>query len=161
MYQTPSGYDEYKQLFNQDLQPSELVPYFIGDTEFYRINNRDSFMSDISDAEVILEYGIYPAFLNGKTQIKENVEKALVEMSLSKQPLCVYQAVQFLNAENMLRQYYETVPFTLEQKEILANIKASLQTDEMKNDMTHYKVGEFANYQDSMLDMVERIILTF
>ncbi|WP_444811507.1 NAD glycohydrolase toxin immunity factor, partial [Streptococcus canis] len=53
------------------------------------------------------------------------------------------------------------VPFTVDQEPILTNIKVALSNEDLKNKMKTYQIGEFACYQDSMFDMLERVLLTF
>ncbi|MDO5365994.1 MAG: NAD glycohydrolase inhibitor [Streptococcus dysgalactiae] len=161
MYNCPKGYEQYATLFNKPLSKSELIRYFVGQDKTHRLTNRDSLMSDISDLEFILEYCLYPTFLQGKKDIKELVQEALVDMSVSNDPIQVYQALLFLNSQKMMLNYYETVPFTVNPEPILTNIKTALSNTDLKNKMKTYQVGEFACYQDSMFDMLERVLLTF
>ncbi|MGT2887189.1 NAD glycohydrolase inhibitor [Streptococcus didelphis] len=161
MYKIPKGLEHYQEIFQKELPLKDLIKFFIGTDKDYRITSRDSYMGDISDPEVILEYGIYPVFVQGKVQVKDKLEKALLEMSKSHQALALYQVVQFLNGENMLLNYYESLPFYLNREEILSNIKIAMANEHIRQDMKEYKSGEFAHYKDSMLDMVERTIDTF
>ncbi|HEQ1278307.1 TPA: NAD glycohydrolase inhibitor [Streptococcus pyogenes] len=161
MYKVPKSLEHYQKMFQKEVTVNDLKKYLIGSDKEYRITRRDSYMGDISDTEVILEYGVYPAFIKGYTQLKANIEEALLEMSNSGQALDIYQAVQTLNAENMLLNYYESLPFYLNRQSILANITKALKDAHIREAMVHYKLGEFAHYQDTMLDMVERTIETF
>ncbi|EIQ82106.1 UNVERIFIED_CONTAM: NAD glycohydrolase inhibitor [Streptococcus canis] len=161
MYNCPNGYEQYVALFNKSLSKRELIRYFVGQDKTHRLTSRDSLMSDISDSEFIFEYCLYPSFLQGKTEIKELVQEALLEMSVSNDPIQVYQALLFLNSQKLMLRYYETVPFTVDQEPILTNIKVALSNEDLKNKMKTYQIGEFACYQDSMFDMLERVLLTF
>lgn len=161
MYNCPSGYEKYIPLFNKTLDKETLTHYFVGQDKKYRLNNRESLMSDISDTEFILEYCLYPVFLQGKTDIKDLTQETLLNMSTSNDPIQIYQALLFLNSQNMLLQYYEAVPFIIEQEPILSNIKKALGDTTLVNKMKTYQVGEFAQYKDSLFDTLERVLQTF
>ncbi|EHI69459.1 NAD glycohydrolase inhibitor [Streptococcus ictaluri] len=161
MYKIPKGLEDYQKIFQEERSLKEFITFFIGKDKNYRITKRDSYMGDISDPEVILEYSIYPLYIKGKTQLKEKVEEALLEMSKSGKALYIYQVVQFINGENMLLNYYEELPFYLNRDQILSHVKQALADDHIRQEMKTYKTGEFAHYKDTMLDMVERIMDTF
>lgn len=148
--------DRYLVIFQKAEANGKLRECFVGEDKEYRINNRDSYISSVTDPEVLLEFVLYPLYVDGNISVKGRLLNILLEFVQSNKPLEYYQAFSFLCGEMMLSKVYGEIPFELFDESIARVMMDRLS--EMADKLKQYKDGDFGKYKNTMYDMVCEII---
>ena len=56
---------------------------FLGTDAEYRIGHRDSYYQDITDVHILLEYSLYPIYVEGDFDIPDRISDILKELASS------------------------------------------------------------------------------
>lgn len=105
----------------------KLVIY--GAVPDYRINNRYSYYQDLTDAEDLIRYGLYPVYLKYGLNIDELTRKAIEEMIENGSEREVSQAFDYIMSELSNREDYSNLPFSIVDKELMYKLKDRLKKD--------------------------------
>ncbi len=148
--------NKYKNLF-QDLEKGKNdKKCLIGSDIRYRITIQDSYFHNISDTDVIFEYCLYPLYVNGDIDIKNRIQKRLLEMANASDVLEVFQVYNFIMSQDMLCRIYTDVPFMIDFSDIINTLISKMGSYEQ--DMKEYRANGFDSYRESLWDNVQRIL---
>ncbi|MCM1494869.1 MAG: NAD glycohydrolase inhibitor [Bacteroides sp.] len=111
---------------------------FIGRERQYRMTERDSYYTDISDMNVVLLYCIYPLHVNGHTEIREEVQEIIKEMAESRDVLQIYQVFSLIVSQEIKKDIYSNLPVEIDFSEVLDTLFA--KRVELEEEMKAYKL---------------------
>ena len=148
--------DEYMKPYLKAKEQNNIQRCFLGEDKKFRINNKDSYIKNLTDPTVLLEYVIYPLYLDGDTTVKEELIDTILQFADSTYPIEFYHASSFLCGEEMLLKLYKELPFVVFDKTIAKRMSGRLE--EMRLPMQNYKEGDFGKYMNTMYDIVQGII---
>lgn len=117
------------------------VEAFLGSDLNYRITHRDSLIQDYTDINVLLECCLYPLYVKGDTDIVERTEAILTQFSTSGSVVKLYQVSCFIRRQNSLLTRYEGLPFNIQTKQLVLNIKESLS--QLREEEKAYQIEFF------------------
>lgn len=160
MYKKPNQLmlNHYTERYQRARDDGELLKCVIGNDSEYRINSRDSYYANISDPEIILEYVLYPQYVDGDIGVEIEIKRVLEQLAMSENALCYFQAFSFVSAEMMMKKYFGEIPFSVVSGELIAILKNRLAS--MSDKLQTYNEGDFGSYQNTMFDTVQTIIET-
>lgn len=140
--------DRYLQSYEKAKEDKDIKACYLGLDRQFRIVSRDSYISTLTDPEVMLEYVLYPQYCDGNIEIKAEVFGMMVYFIQSDNAIELYQAFSFLCAEMMMSKFFGKMPFTIFDKELAKVMKEKVV--KMKNSLISFKDGDFGKYKTSM-----------
>lgn len=146
---------KYQAIYLAAEKENEAIQCFTGVDKEYRITTRDSYYSDISDMDSVLELCIYPLYEKGNTEIKDRLQKIIEEMANSDDVLQIFQVFNLIMAQDIAIKLNSSIPFEIDFSTIMETLlqkKATLE-EEMKN----YQDNGFDRFRESIWDCIERI----
>ena len=115
----------FQKIYMDALKINNVKKCLTGVDPKFRINEKSSYFTDISDTDTIFMYCIYPLYYNGYTDIKSDFEKILLEMAYSDDIIEVFQVYNFILSQDHIcgKNYeaplYDDIPFTIDFSEII------------------------------------------
>lgn len=105
--------DRYLQIYEKAKENKNIKACYLGLDKQFRIIRRDSYISILTDPEVMFEYILYPQYCDGNTEIKAEVFDMMVSFIQSDNAVELYQAFSFLSAEIMMSKFLGEIPFVV------------------------------------------------
>ena len=149
--------DRYMKPYLNAKEQNDIQKCFLGYDERFRVYNNDSFIKCLTDPEVLLEYVIYPLYLDGDLTVKQALIDTVLKFVDSANPIEFFQAFNYLCGEEMLLKVYKELPFVIFDKNIANRMINRLE--QMKLPMQNYKKQDYGKYMNTMYDMVQEIII--
>ena len=144
--------DQYLQFYKNAKENKDIKACYLGVDKQFRIISRDSYISTLTDPEVMLDYVLYPQYCDGNIEIKAEVFGMMVSFIQSDNAIELYQAFSFLCAEMMMSKFFGKIPFTIFDKELAKVMKEKVV--KMKNSLISFKDNDFGKYKTSMYDII-------
>ena len=144
--------DHYVQLYKKSKENNDIKACYLGLDKQFRIVSRDSYISTLTDPEVMFEYVLYPQYCDGDIEIKTEVFGMMVSFIQSNNTIELYQAFSFLCAEMMMNKFLGEIPFVVFDKKLAKMMKKKAL--EMKKTLISFKDGDFGKYKTSMYDVI-------
>ncbi len=144
--------DQYLQFYKNAKENKDIKACYLGVDKQFRIISRDSYISTLTDPEVMFEYVLYPQYCDGNIKIKAEVFGMMVSFIQSDNAIELYQAFSFLCAEMMMSKFFGKIPFTIFDKELAKVMKEKVV--KMKNSLISFKDGDFGKYKTSVYDVI-------
>lgn len=144
--------EQYLQLYKKAKENKDIKACYLGVDKQFRIISRDSYISTLTDPEVMLEYVLYPQYCEGNIKIKAEVLDMMISFTQSNNAIELYQAFSFLSAEMMMCKFFGEIPFVIFEKKLAKMMKKKAL--EMKNSLISFKDGDFGKYKTSMYDVI-------
>lgn len=128
---------------------------FTGKDKKYRFTLRDSYFDTITDTDVLLQYCLYPLYMKGYTEIKDEVQAIVKEMASSINVIEIYQVFSLIMSQEIKESTYSNIPFKIDFKEIIE--KLLNRKNQLKVDMQNYKDNGFDRFGQSIWNYIETI----
>ena len=144
--------DRYLQIYEKAKENKNIKACYLGLDKQFRIIRRDSYISILTDPEVMFEYILYPQYCDGNTEIKAEVFDMMVSFIQSDNAVELYQAFSFLSAEIMMSKFLGEIPFVVFDKKVAKMMKKKAL--EMKKTLISFKDSDFGKYKTSMYDII-------
>ena len=125
--------EQYLQLYKKAKENKDIKACYLGVDKQFRIISRDSYISTLTDPEVMLEYVLYPQYCEGNIKIKAEVLDMMISFTQSNNAIELYQAFSFLSAEMMMCKFFGEIPFVIFEKKLAKMMKKKAL--EMKNSL--------------------------
>lgn len=122
---------------------------FRGD-QSYKINDRSSYFSSITDIDVLIEHCLYPLYTTGDIQVKKETEEVLKNFSTSNRILDIYQFLTYLTYQREDVLINKSFAFKIEFQTMIPDlIKSYLALDRETFQVEDEKL---------MLDFIDRMV---
>ena len=144
--------DQYLRIYEKSKESKDIKACYLGVNKQFRIISRDSYISTVTDPEVMLEYVLYPQYCEGNIKIKAEALDMMISFIQSNNAIELYQAFSFLSAEMMMCKFFGEIPFVIFDKKLAKMMKKKAL--EMKNLLISFKDGDFGKYKTSMYDVI-------
>lgn len=129
---------------------------FIGNEVEYRMTSRESAFSSITDPAVLLEYCVYPLYINGDKEIGTRIQAILRELVSKANIIGIYQAVRFIYIQDRFIKKYEKLPMIVDVSGIVRGLLC--EVEKLREQMKEYREGEFALYPKNMYELVQGML---
>lgn len=126
--------DRYLQIYEKAKENKNIKACYLGLDKQFRIIRRDSYISILTDPEVMFEYILYPQYCDGNTEIKAEVFDMMVSFIQSDNAVELYQAFSFLSAEIMMSKFLGEIPFVVFDKKLAKMMKKKAAGNEKNTD---------------------------
>jgi len=138
-------------IYQRSIKQKREKDCFIGKDPSYRITTRTSQFTTLTDIRALLEYCLYPLFVNGDTDIPDRISKIIVEILDEDDVAAILQVVNFFYMQSLLLADYTELPFVIQPGEYKEKMTEVLSCH--REVMENYKEGEFSLYRRSMYQM--------
>lgn len=98
--------NQYLRIYEKSKENNDIKACYLGLDKQLRIVSGDSYISTLTDPEVMLEYVLYPQYCDGNIEIKAEVFGMMVSFIQSDNAIELYQAFSFLCAEMMMSKFF-------------------------------------------------------
>ena len=112
---------------------------FLGTEAKYRFRQRDSYELDSTDIGVLMEYCLYPLYVEGDRDIARRAFDILKDFGLSNDLMKLKKVTQYISNQKWFVTNYYDIPFVIETDELVRNIieSTSYLSDDQKRTYTY------------------------
>ena len=162
---------EYYQNFVKDyreiMKEGKEAEVFLGTEAKYRFRQRDSYDVDSTDIGVLMEYCLYPLYVEGDRDIARRTFDILKDFSLSVDLVKLDKVTDYISMQGSRLRRYTSLPFVIETDELVRNIIESISklSDEQKRTYTYERLCNVLDrsplYRQCDEEKVEKILKEF
>ena len=140
---------------------------FLGTEAWYCFRQRDSYELDSTDIGVLIEYCLYPLYVEGDRDIARRTFEILKEFSLSNDLMRLKKVMKYISIQSKWMKKYTSLPFVIETDELVRNIIESISklSDEQKRTYTYERLCNVLDrsplYRQCDEEKVEKILKEF
>ena len=140
---------------------------FLGTEAKYRFRQRDSYELDSTDIGVLMEYCLYPLYVEGDRDIARRAFDILKDFSLSNDLMKLKKVTQYISNQKWFVTNYYDIPFVIETDELVRNIieSTSYLSDDQKRTYTYEGLCNVldrnSEYRQCDEEKVEKILKEF
>ena len=140
---------------------------FLGTEAKYCFRQRDSYELDSTDIGVLMEYCLYPLYVEGDRDIARRAFDILKDFSLSNDLMKLKKVTQYISNQKWFVTNYYDIPFVIETDELVRNIIESTShlSDDQKQTYTYEGLCNVLDrnpeYRQCDEEKVEKILKEF
>ena len=140
---------------------------FLGTEAKYCFRQRDSYELDSTDIGVLIEYCLFPLYVEGDEDIAKRTFEILKDFSLSNDLMKLKKVTQYISNQKWFVTNYYDIPFVIETDELVRNIIESTShlSDDQKRTYTYEglcnELERNPEYRQCDEEKVEKILKEF
>ena len=163
----PKDYQSFINFYRNVMEEGKEEEEFLGTNARYRIRQRDSYDVDSTDIGVLMEYCLYPLYVEGDRDIALRAFDILKDFSLSVDLVKLDKVTDYISIQNWFLTEYSNLPFVIEIDELVKNIIESISklSDEQKHTYTYERLCNVLDrsplYRQCDEEKVEKILKEF
>ena len=148
--------DKYTKIYTDAKENGQSKQCLLGKNEQYRIAYEDSDVPTLSDPSLVLEYVLYPSYIDGNEDVKEELINVITEFINSNDPLEYLQAYRYLREETFNEKFFYQTPFSIFDESFIEQMIYRLP--EMEDRLMSCKTENFSKREISVYDKICNII---
>ena len=163
----PKDYQNFVKHYLEVMREGKEAQAFLGTEVKYRFRQRDSYEVDSTDISVLMEYCLYPLYVEGDEDIARRTFDILKEFSLSVDLVKLDKVTDYIFIQNRRLKRYISLPFVIKTDELVRNIIESISnlSDEQKKDWLYQGLCNALDrsplYRQCDEEKVEKILKEF
>ena len=163
----PKEYESFVNFYRSVMEEGKEEEAFLGTDAKYRIRERDSYELDSTDIGVLIEYCLYPLYVEGDRDIARRTFEILKDFSLSNDLMKLKKVTQYISNQKWFVTNYYDIPFVIETDELVRNIIESTShlSDAQKRTYTYEGLCNVldrnSEYRQCDEEKVEKILKEF
>ena len=161
------NYQNFVKDYREIMKEGKEAKVFLGTEARYRFRQRDSYELDSTDIGVLIEYCLYPLYVEGDRDIARRTFEILKDYSLSNDLMKLKKVTQYISNQKWFVTNYYDIPFVIETDELVRNIIESISklSDEQKRTYTYERLCNVLDrsplYRQCYEEKVEKILKEF
>ena len=161
------NYQNFVKDYREIMKEGKEAEVFLGTEARYRFRQRDSYELDSTDIGVLIEYCLYPLYVEGDRDIASRTFEILKNFSLSNDLMKLKKVTQYISNQKWFVTNYYDIPFVIETDELVRNIIESISklSDEQKRTYTYERLCNVLDrsplYRQCDEEKVEKILKEF
>ena len=161
------NYQNFVKDYREIMKEGKEAEVFLGTEARYRFRQRDSYELDSTDIGVLIEYCLYPLYVEGDRDIARRTFEILKEFSLSNDLMRLKKVMKYISIQSKWMKKYTSLPFVIETDELVRNIIESISklSDEQKRTYTYERLCNVLDrsplYRQCDEEKVEKILKEF
>ena len=161
------NYQNFVKDYREIMKEGKEAEVFLGTEARYRFRQRDSYELDSTDIGVLIEYCLYPLYVEGDRDIARRTFEILKDFSLSNDLMKLKKVTQYISNQKWFVTNYYDIPFVIETDELVRNIIESTShlSDEQKHTYTYEGLCNVldrnSEYRQCDEEKVEKILKEF
>ena len=116
------NYQNFVKDYREIMKEGKEAEVFLGTEARYRFRQRDSYELDSTDIGVLMEYCLYPLYVEGDRDIVRRTFEILKDFSLSNDLMKLKKVTQYISNQKWFVTNYYDIPFVIETDELVRNI---------------------------------------
>ena len=163
----PKDYQNFVKDYREIMKEGKEAEVFLGTEAKYRFRQRDSYDVDSTDIGVLMEYCLYPLYVEGDRDIARRAFDILKDFSLSVDLVKLDKVTDYISMQGSRLRRYTSLPFVIETDELVRNIIESISklSDEQKRTYTYERLCNVLDrsplYRQCDEEKVEKILKEF
>ena len=163
----PKDYQNFVKDYREIMKEGKEAEVFLGTKAKYRFRQRDSYEVDSTDIGVLMEYCLYPLYVEGDKDIARRTFEILKDFSLSVDLVKLDKVTDYISMQGSRLRRYTSLPFVIETDELVRNIIESISklSDEQKRTYTYERLCNVLDrsplYRQCDEEKVEKILKEF
>ena len=163
----PKDYQHFVTHYREVMREGKEDQAFLGTEAWYRFRQRDSYELDSTDIGVLMEYCLYPLYVEGDRDIARRIFDILKDFSLSVDLVKLDKVTDYISMQGSRLRRYTSLPFVIETDELVRNIIESISklSDEQKRTYTYERLCNVLDrsplYRQCDEEKVEKILKEF
>ena len=160
-------YQNFVKDYREIMKEGKEAEVFLGTDAKYRFRQRDSYEVDSTDIGVLMEYCLYPLYVEGDRDIARRTFEILKDFSLSVDLVKLDKVTDYISMQGSRLRRYTSLPFVIETDELVRNIIESISklSDEQKRTYTYERLCNVLDrsplYRQCDEEKVEKILKEF
>ena len=160
----PKDYQHFVIHYREVMREGKEDQAFLGTEAWYRFRQRDSYELDSTDIGVLMEYCLYPLYVEGDRDIARRTFNILKYFSLSVDLVKLDKVTDYISMQGSRLRRYTSLPFVIETDELVRNIIESISklSDEQKRTYTYERLCNVLDrsplYRQCDEEKVEKIL---
>ena len=161
------NYQNFVKDYREIMKEGKEAEVFLGTEARYRFRQRDSYELDSTDIGVLIEYCLFPLYVEGDEDIAKRTFDILKEFSLSNDLMRLKKVTKYISIQSRWVKKYTSLPFVIETDELVRNIIESISklSDEQKHTYTYERLCNVLDrsplYRQCDEEKVEKILKEF
>ena len=161
------NYQNFVKDYCEIMKEGKEAEVFLGTDAKYRFRQRDSYEVDSTDIGVLMEYCLYPLYVEGDRDIARRTFEILKDFSLSVDLVKLDKVTDYISMQGSRLRRYTSLPFVIETDELVRNIIESISklSDEQKRTYTYERLCNVLDrsllYRQCDEEKVEKILKEF
>ena len=161
------NYQNFVKDYREIMKEGKEAEVFLGTEAKYRFRQRDSYEVDSTDIAVLMEYCLYPLYVEGDKDIARRTFEILKDFSLSVDLVKLDKVTDYISMQGSRLRRYTSLPFVIETDELVRNIIESISklSDEQKRTYTYERLCNVLDrsplYRQCDEEKVEKILKEF
>ena len=161
------NYQNFVKDYREIMKEGKEAEAFLGTEAKYRFRQRDSYELDSTDIGVLMEYCLYPLYVEGDRDIVRRTFEILKDFSLSVDLVKLDKVTDYISMQGSRLRRYTSLPFVIETDELVRNIIESIShlSDEQKRTYTYEGLCNVLErnpeYRQYDAEKVEKILKEF
>ena len=161
------NYQNFVKDYREIMKEGKEAEVFLGTDAKYRFRQRDSYEVDSTDIGVLMEYCLYPLYVEGDEDIARRTFDILKDFSLSTDLVKLDKVTDYISMQGSRLRRYTSLPFVIETDELVRNIIESISklSDEQKRTYTYERLCNVLDrsplYRQCDEEKVEKILKEF
>ena len=161
------NYQNFVKDYREIMKEGKEAEVFLGTEPKYRFRQRDSYDVNSTDIGVLMEYCLYPLYVEGDEDIARRTFDILKEFSLSTDLVKLDKVTDYISMQGSRLRRYTSLPFVIETDELVRNIIESISklSDEQKRTYTYERLCNVLDrsplYRQCDEEKVEKILKEF
>ena len=161
------NYQNFVKDYREIMKEGKEAEVFLGTEAKYCFRQRDSYEVDSTDIGVLMEYCLYPLYVEGDRDIARRTFEILKDFSLSVDLVKLDKVTDYISMQGSRLRRYTSLPFVIETDELVRNIIESISklSDEQKRTYTYERLCNVLDrsplYRQCDEKKVEKILKEF
>ena len=161
------NYQNFVKDYREIMKEGKEAEVFLGTEPKYRFRQRDSYDVNSTDIGVLMEYCLYPLYVEGDEDIARRTFDILKDFSLSTDLVKLDKVTAYISMQGSRLRRYTSLPFVIETDELVRNIIESISklSDEQKRTYTYERLCNVLDrsplYRQCDEEKVEKILKEF
>ena len=161
------NYQNFVKDYREIMKEGKEAEVFLGTEPKYRFRQRDSYDVNSTDIGVLMEYCLYPLYVEGDEDIARRTFDILKDFSLSTDLVKLDKVTDYISMQGSRLRRYTSLPFVIETDELVRNIIESISklSDEQKRTYTYERLCNVLDrsplYRQCDEEKVEKILKEF
>ena len=121
------NYKHFVKHYLEVMREGKEAEAFLGEDIRYRFQQRNSIITEYTDIQVLLEYCLFPLYVEGDKDIERRTFEILKEFSLSIDEKKLWQVTEFLLLQDFILAEYKPLPFEIDTRKLVPIILDTIE----------------------------------
>ena len=123
----PKDYQNFVKDYREIMKEGKEAEAFLGEDIRYRFQQRNSMITEYTDIQVLLEYCLFPLYIEGDRDIERRTFEILKEFSLSIDEKKIWQVTEYLLLQDFILSEYKPLPFEIDTRKLVPLILDTIE----------------------------------